>query len=90
MDNFGCRSGQGKLSYKEAKATGAQWYWSNKPCPHGHLSFRYTINSNCRACVQIRNNKARGNAPADSEAVDIRRAIEDRQRKPKDEYDYDL
>ena len=87
-----CRSttGGAKLSREEALKAGADLFWPEKPCLHGHMSYRYIIGGCCRTCVQGRNNDRRSERVADENAVDLRRALEDRPRKPKDEYDYDL
>jgi hypothetical protein len=82
-------AGTEKLAIEDAKKAGAGLYWPENPCVNGHLTYRYTKTNLCRACVRDRNNIKAG-LQSDPEAVDIRRAIEDRPRKPKDEYDYDL
>jgi len=41
------------LKRREAKAKGLKFYFNGKPCPHGHLSKRYTSDTNCVRCRQI-------------------------------------
>lgn len=37
----------------EAKAQGLRFFFTGKPCKHGHLSQRYTSQSGCVACTDI-------------------------------------
>lgn len=41
-------------SYQAAKASGAKFYYTGKPCPAGHRSLRYTSAQNCLECHEIR------------------------------------
>ncbi|MBZ9888092.1 hypothetical protein LB559_09085 [Mesorhizobium sp. BR1-1-3] len=34
----------------EAKAIGSKWYFTGKPCKHGHVSMRYTSGGRCVEC----------------------------------------
>jgi 5-methylcytosine-specific restriction endonuclease McrA len=36
-------------SFKEAKAKGDRWYFTGKPCNHGHIAARFV--SSCGSCV---------------------------------------
>lgn len=40
---------------KEAQASDSKVYFTGKPCPHGHLSLRRTVNSACTECVSLNN-----------------------------------
>lgn len=40
------------ISRSEAKANGLKFYFTGKPCKHGHISPRYTANQNCRGCKE--------------------------------------
>jgi YHS domain-containing protein len=39
----------------EALRQGVTYYFTGKPCKHGHLSERFAKNKNCRECLRIRN-----------------------------------
>ena len=58
------------MSRKQAKEQGLDKYYTGKPCPHGHLSFRYTCNSACQACqteiFNLRRSRYRKKKPAPS------------------------
>lgn len=41
-------------SVKEARAAGDKFYFTGKPCKHGHVSKRYSIDSTCVDCSEIR------------------------------------
>lgn len=45
---------------KEAEAVGAPYYFTGKPCPHGHVAPRYTKSSICAFCTRERNAKKAG------------------------------
>ena len=40
-----------RVTRAEAKATGAIKFFSGQPCPHGHITERYTSNSLCVVCA---------------------------------------
>ena len=42
-------------SQAEALRQGVTYYFTGKPCKHGHLSERFAKNKNCRECLRIRN-----------------------------------
>ena len=42
-------------SQSEALRQGVTYYFTGKPCKHGHLSERFAKNKNCRECLRIRN-----------------------------------
>ena len=42
-------------SQAEALRQGVTYYFTGKPCKHGHLSERFAQNRNCRECLRIRN-----------------------------------
>lgn len=44
-------------SQAEALRQGVTYYFTGKPCKHGHLSERFATNRNCRECLRIRNLK---------------------------------
>lgn len=44
-----------KKSPIEAAAAGEEYYFTGVPCKNGHLSKRYTINSDCMECAKERN-----------------------------------
>jgi len=39
-----------KSSRKEAKAAGDSHYLTGKPCKHGHIAKRSTLDGNCTQC----------------------------------------
>jgi hypothetical protein len=41
-----------KRTRKEAIASGETQYFTGKPCKHGHISARQTVNSACLACMK--------------------------------------
>jgi len=42
-------------SQAEALRQGVTYYFTGKPCKHGHHSERFAKNKNCRECLRIRN-----------------------------------
>lgn len=56
------------ISRAEAKAAGQSWYYTGKPCKHGHITKRWTRDGICSECKSARNkkwwseNKERGRA----------------------------
>jgi len=42
-------------SQAEALRQGVTYYFTGKPCKHGHLSERFAKNKNCRECLRLRN-----------------------------------
>lgn len=44
-------------SQAEALRQGVTYYFTGKPCKHGHVSERFAQNRNCRECLRIRNRK---------------------------------
>jgi hypothetical protein len=46
----------GVMSLSEAKEKKLRYYYSGKPCKHGHLTIRY-ISSGCIECLRIKNRK---------------------------------
>jgi hypothetical protein len=47
------------ITRQEAKALGLKWYFSGKPCPHGHVAKRSVSNCECRPCVDDRDRRKR-------------------------------
>ena len=46
------------VTRKEALAQGLKWYYTGKPCKHGHLSVRRTTTKHCNEChSQDRSNR---------------------------------
>jgi hypothetical protein len=41
-------------SRKSARAAGRPFYFTGKPCKHGHLADRYSHNGNCVVCTRLR------------------------------------
>jgi len=39
----------------EALRQGVTYYFTGKPCKHGHVCERFAANKNCRECLRIRN-----------------------------------
>lgn len=46
-------NGLNLLQRSEAKAKGLKYYFTGKPCKHGHVAERTTSNGNCVTCVNI-------------------------------------
>lgn len=40
------------ISRKRAKELGYKYYYTGKPCKHGHIDFRYTSIGKCLSCVK--------------------------------------
>lgn len=38
------------ITRKQAKERGLDYYFTGKPCVHGHLTFKWTINATCSEC----------------------------------------
>ncbi len=47
---------------KEARIAGDKWYFTGKPCKHGHLSKRITSSAICYACDEL-HSKTRYTSP---------------------------
>lgn len=45
------------MSRKEARDIGAAFFFTGKPCVHGHVSLRYASGA-CTACQKAKSNKA--------------------------------
>ena len=43
------------LSRKQAQEQGTKWYYTGKPCKHGHISDRQVVNQRCRMCGAMKN-----------------------------------
>lgn len=43
------------ITRREAQQQGAKWYYTGKPCKHGHISKRQTSNGACWECAAPRN-----------------------------------
>lgn len=41
-------------SRAEAKSSGAKHYFTGKPCKHGHVDKRYTVDGQCAECARIK------------------------------------
>lgn len=41
------------ISRKEAQSQGLKWYFTGKPCKHGHISKRQTGSKGCWECHQV-------------------------------------
>lgn len=40
------------VTRKEAREKGQDWYFTGKPCKHGHIDKRYTSNATCFTCAR--------------------------------------
>jgi hypothetical protein len=65
-------------SWSQAKKLGARYYFTGRPCPHGHICKRWSHNSTCYQCVAIASAAFRKSQPDKSR--DTTRAW--RQRNP--------
>lgn len=43
-----------QITRQEAKRLGLKYYFTGKPCKHGHVYERYTKNGSCKKCTDIR------------------------------------
>lgn len=50
-----------KRTIGEAKAIKARFYFTGKPCKHGHIGIRRTVNGLCEDCKKQRNAEKREN-----------------------------
>ena len=57
---------------REALSTGAKYYYTGKPCKHGHLAKRHTVKRDCTECWRV--DRARRYA-ADKENINERRRL---------------
>ena len=46
------------ISRKDAKAQGLMFYFTGKPCKHGHIDKRYVGDCNCFKCRQLKEKPA--------------------------------
>lgn len=53
----------------EAKASGSKWYFTGKPCKHGHVAKRSTIDGCCVECRKIKIDKWREKNPEKVQAM---------------------
>ena len=54
-----------KSTKKEATLCGDKYYFTGKPCKHGHISKRVTNSGNCYTCQQKASNKCYHDAKTD-------------------------
>jgi hypothetical protein len=47
------------ISRVEAKAKGLHFYFTGKPCKHGHVAKRQVLNATCVECQRAANKKYR-------------------------------
>ncbi len=43
------------ITRKQAQEQGLKWYFTGKPCKHGHFAVRQTINGRCKQCGSAKN-----------------------------------
>jgi hypothetical protein len=84
-----------KLPKREAEQLGLKVYWSGKPCPKGHIDFRYiSMRGRCCACVREDAGKRRqkerfgSSAFADAEARKKAEALREQIELEKELRDY--
>jgi len=41
------------ITRKEALEKGLKYYFTGKPCKHGHIDKRYTLNAVCQECIKM-------------------------------------
>lgn len=41
------------ITRKDALAKGLKWYFTGKPCKHGHIDIRQVANKGCKSCQKI-------------------------------------
>src|SRR3990172_2118458 len=41
------------ITRDDAKAQGMTTYFTGKPCRHGHITERFTVNQRCRECARV-------------------------------------
>ena len=64
------------LSRKEAKDSGALWYFTGRPCTRGHTEMRRTVNGLCKTCERENGRKYDGTASRKKrrlETISVRR-----------------
>ena len=44
-----------KNEHHQAKINGDKYYFTGKPCPKGHIAYRYTSSKSCMTCSSERN-----------------------------------
>lgn len=69
-DNEGVTFCDQTLTRAQAKKLGVPMYYTGKPCAHGHVAERYTVNANCYECTRLWNN--RGRDPSHDRRLDRR------------------
>lgn len=74
---------------KEAKQLNEKYFDTGKPCKHGHLSKRFTHNSNCYQCTQEASNKNYHNIKKDVEKRkhQILKRVEQRAKRDGESFD---
>lgn len=70
-------------SRKEAKEVGSKWYFTGKPCPHGHIVPRMTTNGACRTCAYERTAAYLADKWKTSEEWRIEKVRKERERRHK-------
>jgi hypothetical protein len=73
-------------SRKEALSKNSNYYFSGKPCPKGHISKRYTINSSCSICIK-ENSERWKNKGENKEKANLTRRVW-RYKITKEEFNY--
>lgn len=56
----------------EARASGLTWYFTGKPCKHGHVAKRQLVNGTCFGCVSVYHKERRKTDPTFVAAVTAR------------------
>lgn len=79
-----------KSTRKEARLAGDRYYYTGKPCKHGHDSKRTVATGNCYECQQLASNKCYHDAKKDIEKRKKQILTNVRQRANRDNVPFDL
>lgn len=79
-----------KTTKKEARLSGDTYYFTGKPCKHGHISKRVTVSGNCYSCQQEASNRCYHNAKKDMNKRKTQILTRIKQRANRNGIDFDL
>ncbi len=73
-------------SAKEARASGSKYYFTQKPCKHGHVSKRLTKTSHCVVCASLKYHKRKQKLIEEFGEEKAAQVLREQQRNAAQEY----
>lgn len=75
-----------KISRKEAIEKGIKHYFTGKPCPNGHLTYRFVSSYTCAECAQMHKRKYRKDPEFRARELEYKRKYREKNREKILEY----